>query len=47
MKGVMHTVLTGLVLVITEGSVKSGELTELVTLELILSFGDGSCLEKC
>ena len=40
----LSTVLTGLVLVVTEGTVESGELTKLVTLELVLSFGNGSSL---
>lgn len=39
------TVLAGLVLVVTEGTVQRGQLSELVTLELILTFGNGGSLE--
>jgi uncharacterized membrane protein YuzA (DUF378 family) len=38
----LATVLACLVLVVTESTVESGELTELVALELVLAFGDGS-----
>jgi hypothetical protein len=38
------TVLAGLVLVVTEGTVKGGKLTQLVALELVLAFGDGGSL---
>ena len=42
------TVLTGLVLVVTEGTVQGGQLTELVALELVLTFGNGSSLvDEC
>jgi hypothetical protein len=41
----LTTVLTCLVLVITKGTVESCELTELVALELVLAFGDGSGLQ--
>lgn len=37
------TILTSLVLVITKSSVERCKLTELVTLELVLSFGDRCC----
>lgn len=40
----LTTVLASLVLVVTERAVQSSKLTELVTLELILAFGDGSSL---
>lgn len=38
------TVLASLVLVVTESTVESRQLTELIALELILTFGDGSGL---
>jgi len=38
----LTTVLASLVLVITESTVESRQLTKLVALELILTFGDGS-----
>jgi hypothetical protein len=37
-------VLTGLVLVVTEGTVERGKLAQLVTLELVLAFRDRSSL---
>jgi hypothetical protein len=36
----LATVLAGLVLVVTEGTVKGSKLTELVSLEFVLAFGD-------
>jgi hypothetical protein len=41
----LAAVLASLVLVVTKGTVKGGELTELVALKFILAFGDGSSLE--
>lgn len=41
----LTTVLAGLVLVITESTVKSSKLAQLVTLQLVLSFWNGSSLE--
>ena len=38
------TVLTGLVLVVAEGTVERGKLAQLVTLELVLAFRDRSSL---
>ncbi len=40
----MLTILTCLILIITEGTVESCKLTKLVTLELVLTFGNGSGL---
>jgi hypothetical protein len=40
----LAAVLACLVLVVTEGTVEGGELAKLVTLELVLAFGDGSRL---
>ena len=40
----LSAVLTGLVLVVTKGTVEGGKLAELVALELVLAFGDGSGL---
>lgn len=40
----LATVLASLVLIVTEGSVQSSELTELVTLQFVLALGDGSSL---
>ena len=37
-------VLTGLVLVVTEGTVEGGELAKLVSLELVLAFWNGGGL---
>lgn len=37
-------VLAGLVLVVTEGTVQGGQLTELVTLELVLTLRNGGGL---
>jgi hypothetical protein len=34
------TVLAGLVLVVSEGTIECGKLTELVALEFVLTFGD-------
>jgi hypothetical protein len=39
-------VLAGLVLVVTKGTVEGGELTELVALEFVLTFGDGGGLQS-
>ena len=38
------TVLASLVLVVAEGTVERGELTQLVALELVLTFGDRGSL---
>lgn len=40
----LTAVLAGLVLVVTESTVESSKLTELVALELVLSFGDRGSL---
>ena len=40
----LSTVLASLVLVVTEGTVQSSELSELITLEFVLAFGDGGSL---
>lgn len=40
----LSAVLTRLVFVVTEGTVECGKLTELITLELVLTFGDRSGL---
>lgn len=40
----LPTVLAGLVLIITQGSVQGSQLTKLVTLQFVLAFGDGSSL---
>jgi hypothetical protein len=37
-------VLASLVLVVTKGTVERGEFTQLVSLELVLAFGDGGSL---
>jgi hypothetical protein len=37
-------VLASLVLVVTEGTVECGEFTQLVALELVLTFGNGGSL---
>jgi hypothetical protein len=39
-------VLASLVLVVTKGTVERGEFTQLVSLELVLAFGDGGSLWK-
>jgi hypothetical protein len=39
------TVLASLVLIVTEGTVESSQLTKLITLEFVLAFGNGSGLE--
>lgn len=39
------TVLAGLVLVIAEGTVEGGKLTELISLEFVLAFRNGSSLQ--
>jgi hypothetical protein len=36
----LATVLTSLVFVVTKGTVKSSQLSELISLELVLTFGD-------
>lgn len=41
----LSTVLTGLVLVVAKGTVEGGELSELVALEFVLTFGDGCSLK--
>jgi hypothetical protein len=41
----LTTVLAGLVLVVTKGTVEGGKLTELVALEFVLAFRDRSSLE--
>lgn len=38
------TVLASLVLVVTKGAVESGQLTQLIALELILALGNGGSL---
>ena len=40
----LATVLAGLVLIVTQRSVERSEFTELVALELVLTFGDGGSL---
>jgi hypothetical protein len=40
----LTTVLTGLVLVVTEGTVEGSKLTKLVALEFVLAFGNGGSL---
>jgi hypothetical protein len=40
----LTTVLASLVLIITEGTVKGGEFTQLITLKLVLAFGNGCSL---
>jgi hypothetical protein len=40
----LAAVLAGLVLVVTKGTVESGKLTKLVTLELVLALGNRSSL---
>lgn len=40
----LATVLTSLILVVTEGTIQRSEFSELVTLELVLAFGDGCSL---
>lgn len=42
----LTAVLASLVLVVTEGTVQGSKLTELVTLELVLTFGNRSSLQK-
>lgn len=41
----LSTILASLVLVVAERTVEGGELTELVSLELILAFGNRGSLE--
>lgn len=41
----LAAILASLVLVISKGTVQRGQLTQLVALELVLAFGDGSGLE--
>ena len=45
-KRVELTVLTSLVLVVTESTVKSRQLSKLVPLELVLTLGDGCGLRN-
>lgn len=40
----LATILAGLVLVVAQGTVESGKLAKLVSLKLILSFGNGRSL---
>lgn len=40
----LATILACLVLIITQGTVESGQLTQLVAFQLVLAFGDGSSL---
>lgn len=40
----LATVLASLVFIVTQSSVQSSELTELVTLQFVLALGDGSSL---
>lgn len=40
----LTTVLAGLILIVSECTIQGGEFTELVALELVLTFGDGSSL---
>jgi hypothetical protein len=40
----LAAVLASLVLVVTKGTVERGEFTQLVSLELVLAFGDGGSL---
>lgn len=40
----LSTVLAGLILVVTKRTVQRGKLTKLVSLEFVLTFGDGSSL---
>jgi len=40
----LTAVLTSLILIVTEGTVESGEFTKLVTLEFVLSFWNGCSL---
>lgn len=42
----LSTILTRLVLIVTQRSVQSGQLTQLVALELVLAFRDGSGLYR-
>ena len=42
----LTAVLTSLVLVVSESSVERGEFSKLVTLELVLAFGNRSCLRS-
>lgn len=39
------TILAGLVFIITESTVECRKFTQLATLELVLTFGDGSSLQ--
>jgi hypothetical protein len=46
----LSAILAGLVLVVTKGTVESCELTKLISLQLILSFGDRgrlNCVKSC
>lgn len=43
----LTTVLTGLVLVVTERSVEGGELTKLVALEFVLALRNRGSLQTC
>ena len=39
------TVLTSLILIVAEGTIEGGEFAELITLELVLAFGDRGGLQ--
>lgn len=43
----LAAVLASLVLVVTQGSVESGKLAKLVSLELVLALGDRCSLQVC
>ena len=38
-----RTVLASLVLIVSKSTVESGKFSQLVSLELVLTFGDGCC----
>lgn len=42
----LTTILAGLVLVVSKGTVEGGELTELVALQFVLTFGNGGSLDR-
>ena len=46
LRGNLLTVLASLVLIVTESTVQSSQLTKLVTLELVLAFGNRSGLGR-
>ena len=43
----LTAVLASLVLIVSEGTVEGSQLTKLVTLELVLTFGDRGSLREC